>query len=434
VIETLFNTSLWGDEAFSAIACQKPFLSMMQVVFKDTSPPLMYLIMWLWFRIFGSSEIAIRSLSLLFYLGTTLVVYLIGKKLFDVKTGIIASLLTFFNPFLFPYAFEGRMYFCLLFFVVLSFYFLVSEKKTGYILSAAAALYCHHFAILAVFSQFIYQAIKVKKLNSKSIRGVVKPYLFIALLYLPWIYPLYRQTKLVAGGFWLGKPELKDLIGIFYHFLTHEIVIKAQNFIIILAAALLALRKWRKKEIADDLFLLSWAILPVLLAFLISQTKLSIFYERYLLYSVPPIMLLLSSKTRKISIPLLGFILLIFITVSWHYFSHPFKRPFREFAGWVKNNVSADTFIANYNGGSHHLWETKYYGIEAPIYLPEGKLPFFVGTAQMGPEDTIRKFPQDRPIGLISSEDPDNIKITDYWITGYHKVGSLYFVSLIKEQ
>jgi len=434
VTETLFNTSLWGDEAFSAVACQKPFFAMMQVVFKDTSPPLMYLIMWTWFRIFGSSEIAIRSLSLLFYLGTTLVVYLIGKKLFDSKTGIIASLLTFFNPFLFPYAFEGRMYFCLLFFVVLSFYFLVSEKKTGYILSAAAALYCHHFAILAVLSQFIWQTTQIKKPISKNIPALIKPYLLIALLYLPWLYPLYQQTKLVAGGFWLGKPELKDLAGIFHHFLTHKLVIKAQNFIIVLAAALLALRKWQKKQIGSDLFLLTWAIVPALLAFLISQTKLSIFYERYLLYSVPPIMLILASRTRKISIPLLALMLLIFITVSWHYFTHPFKKTFREFAGWIKTNVSPDTFIANHNGASHHLWETKYYGIEAPIYVPEGELPFFVGTAQMGPEDILRQLPEDRPIGLISSDDPGKIAVRGYWITGYRKIDSLYFVNLIKEQ
>jgi len=432
-MNTLFNTSLWGDEAFSAVLSQKPFWPMIQIVARDTSPPLFYVFSFFWTRIFGPSEMSIRSLSFLFYLGTAFVVYLIGKELFNRKSGLLASLLTFFNPFLFPYAFEGRMYFCLLFFVVLSFYFLIKKNSLGYVLAASSALYSHHFAVFALVVQFVWQALFNFKLDKKAGWQLIKPYLLTGLLYLPWLYPLYLQTSLVSTGFWLGRPKFIDLLGTFVHFLIHKVVYKIQTKIPALIGLLLLLRKWIKKELKTDLLLVFWAVLPLLLTFLVSQTKLSIFYERYLLYCVPPIMLLISSKARKISYPLIIAILGIYFLVSWNYFSHPFKRPFREFTSWIKENAPDDLFIVNYNGKAHHLWEAKYYGIEAPIYSPGGKLPFYVGTAQMTDRDVVYQLPEEKQIGLISSDPPDSIEIPGYRIKDYHQIGPLYFIYLEKK-
>jgi len=423
-METLFNCSLWGDEAFSAVLAQRSFWPMIKIVAKDTSPPLFYIISWLWFKIFGHSEITIRSLSLLFYLGTAFVVYLIGKELFNKRAGLLAAALTFFNPFLFLFAFEGRMYFCLLFFVTLSFYFLIRKSKLGHILSATAALYSHHFAFFAVPVQLLWQLFDEKAFrNRKKFFEIIKPYLIIGLLYLPWLYPLYLQTTLVSTGFWLGKPKLKDLAGTFTNFLrSHPILVLIT----------LTIRRWSKKDFSKNLLLLLWIIFPPVITFLISQTKLSIFYERYLLYCIPPIMLLLASRMRKISLPITLIILAIYTFTSYHYFTHPFKRPFRQFAAWIKENVSENTLIVNYAGGAHHLWETKYYDIHAPLYVPNGSLPFYVGTAQMTPEDVISHHLDEQTIGIITSDDPYSLKIEGYQMQTFHQNDSLYFVRFTK--
>ncbi len=430
---TLFNVSLWGDEAFSAVLAQKSLWPMIQIVAKDTSPPLFYIISWLWFRIFGSSEIAIRSLSFLFYAATAYIIYLIGKTLYSKRAGLWAAFLSFFNPFLFLYAFEGRMYHCLLFFTVLSFYFLVKKKKIPYVLSAAAALYSHHFAIFALLAQFLWQLTRMEKISFKNIFSEIKPFLFIALLYIPWIYPLYLQTTLVSTGFWLGTPKPKDLFNIFTNFLTGEKIFKTQKYLPLIALLVLVLRKWKKKTISTDLLLFFWAIIPPLVTFLVSQTKLSIFYERYLLYSIVPLMILLASRQRKWSFLPLATILFISSLTSFYQFTHPFKKPFKPFANWIKNNVPADTYLINYNGGAHHLWETKYYGLKAPIYSSGGPLPFFVGTAQMDENDVIYHLPEKDKIGVVSSDSPDKIKIENYQETNFYEQGPLYFVWLEKE-
>lgn len=425
----LFNCSLWGDEAFSAVLAQRDFWPMIKIVASDTSPPLMYIIMWGWFRLFGSSEVAIRSLTFIFYLGTILTVYLISKEIFNQKSGIVAGLLSFFNSFLFPYAFEGRMYFTLLFFITLSFYFLIKENKWGYVLSAVAALYSHHFAILVLVPQFLWQLLYLPQVDLQSFWKIVKNYFLIGILYIPWLYPLYLQTQKVAGGFWLGTPKLEDLFNLFIHFVKNRKVLTLQKYTPHLVGIIFILRKWTKKKLKADNLLLLWAILPPVLTFLISQTSLSIFYERYLLYSVPPIMILLASQIRKISwLPVIG-LLAIYIAVSSKYFFNPHKAPFRKFAQTVKEKKQTD-FLINYNGAAHHLWESKYYSLDAPIYSPGGELPFFVGTAQMTDQDRIKKLPEGKIIGVIGSTHPNDIEISGYKMKNHYQVDKFHYLEL----
>ena len=440
-METLLNCSLWGDEAFSAVLAQKDFIPMLQVVMRDTSPPLFYIFMFFWMRIFGSSEVSIRSLSFIFYLGTVWIIYLIAKRLFGRREAIWAAALTFFNPFLFPYAFEGRMYFTLLFFTSLSYYFFIKKHRAGHILSSAAALYSHHFAIFAVFTQFLYSFFEVisknKPVRTRHFWKLAKHYAAIALLYTPWLYPFYLQTKLVAGGFWLGKPQAKAIIDSFSNFVKgNTSVFTWQEKLPILAFLILLLRKWSKKERGQDILLLAWITVPILTTWLVSQTKLSIFYERYLLYSVPPLMLLIASRTRKLAIPLKVILLFAFVLISFQLFTKPYKRPFKKLANFTKAYLNQkEYFLINYNGSAHHLWETKYYKIDAPLYVPSGELPFYVGTAQMTEDDLIRKLPEDKIIVAVTSDSPDQVKIEGWRVKKAESFdSSLYLVFLEKQE
>src|SRR3989344_3011576 len=105
-----FTESIWGDEGFSAILSMKSLPEILKIIAKDTSPPLWNIWEWFFFRLFGTSEIVIRSLAFIFFLGTVFITYKIGELLWGRRTGILAGLLTFLNPFFFTYAFEGRMY------------------------------------------------------------------------------------------------------------------------------------------------------------------------------------------------------------------------------------------------------------------------------------------------------------------------------------
>ncbi len=418
-----FTASLWGDEAWAATLAIKPIFEIIKIVAKDTSPPLYYLLLHTWMKIFGTSEIAIRSLSFLFFIGTAIVVYFIGKHLWDKKTGILASLLTLANPFLFAYAFEGRMYSLLALTSTLSIFFFLKGYRWGFILATTAALYTHHFSLFMVIFEAIW---RLRESWGKNLKQFVKnfsDFLIIGAFYLPWIYPLYYQTSLVGSGFWLGKPTLNILKETIQKFLVgsgKEILRQVAYWSII---AILVLRKW-SKEGRKTIFLGGWFFTPLILTYIASQFFQSIFFDRYLLIAIPALPLLIASGKRKFSFIITLVVIFCLGILNWGYFSHPPKPPFRELANFVKSQAK-DLPLINHNAAAHHLWESKYYGLRAPIYAPQS-LPFYTGTALMQPGDTIRELPKEKKIGIITSAPVEEVKIP-----GYHQIKSQSFDKLL---
>lgn len=417
------TTSLWGDESFTTVAVRENFLRMLQIVAKDTAPPLYYICLFIWTRIFGDSEVAIRSLSVLLFLGTVAIVYLIAKTVWNKKTGLLAALLTLANPFLFTFAFEGRMYAILVFTVTLSFYFFITNNSPGYILSATAAIYSHHYAILVLMFQFFWRLFT----NMKDWWKTLKIYFAIGLLYSPWLYPLYKQVTMVSGqGFWLGKPQIQDIVGLLLKYIIGDPRFNWQKYLLVLTGLILILKQW-KNQLKYNLLLLGWSIVPIIIAFLISLGKTSIFYDRYLIFTIPSILLLLAGGWRKISFIFIFAFVIPLLWVNYDYFTHPTKSPFRQLAAYVKNEAKSDDFLINFNSSVHHLWESKYYGLEAPLYNPGGDLPYYIGTAQMTEKDIIKKLPKKDRIGVIGSENPPLMEISNYHLLNYKQFGLLYF-------
>ena len=426
---TQFSASLWGDEAWAATLAIKPYWQIIITVARDTSPPLYYLIYHTWIKFFGISEVSIRSLSFLFFLGTVITVYFIGKHLWDKKTGLLAALLTLTNPFLFYYAFEGRMYAILALTSTLSIYFFLKKNRPGFILASVAALYSHHFSIFIIVFEGLWQLIESW---GQPIKKIIRNYLdffLIGLLYLPWLYPLYYQTSLVGSGFWLGKPNPEVFLETVIKFLVgsgQEVNRQLAFWAIVLT---LILKNWLKDK-KQSFFLLGWFFVPLILTYLVSQVFQSIFFDRYLLLVIPASGLLIASLRRKFSFISILIAAFLLASLNYHYFTHPTKRPFRELANYVKTEA-ADLTLINYSAASHHLFESKYYGLEAPIYAPK-PLPFYTGTALMEKSDVIDQLPNKESLGLITSTSPEEVVIPGYEIEKNKQFDSLYFLWLTK--
>jgi len=428
-----FTASLWGDEAFSAILSQKSIPQIIAIIARDTSPPLYNISEHLLFRFFGSSEIAIRTLSFAFFILAVFFVYKIGEILWGRKTGVIAAILTFFNPFFFTYAFEGRMYSLLALTVTSSFYFFLSKKWKLYVFATTAALYTHHFAVFAILPQGIWFLKEYFFGKKKVAIQILKSFIAIAVLYLPWVMPLLNQAKMVGTGFWLGTPTLTDFRNLVYKYLAEGIPHKLAQPALYLALTALVLRRWRE-DVEKNLFLVLWFLVPIIAVWIISQKYQAIFFDRYMLYTIPAAMLILASGLRKISLPVLVGLLALFIIIDSFYFAHPTKRPFRELAAYVTESRRGDDYLINWNSAAHHLWESKYYGIPAPIYLPGDKLPYYVGTALMSETDTVSSLPQGRSarsinrIGVITSGPVEEVSLPGYTKTEVKQFGSLKFL------
>lgn len=415
-MENVFNQSLWGDEGFSAILSMRPLPEIIKIIANDTSPPLWNVTEWIVFNTLGTSEVYIRGLSFLYFLGAVFFTYKIGSLLWDKKTGIIAGVLSFLNPFFFIYAFEGRMYSILALGVIASMYFFLKKNWIGYIISSVWALYSHHFAIFALLIQGFW-FVKEFILGKRDIAKLMfKSFLAIGIFYIPWIIPLYNQTRMVGGGFWLGTPTPKNLVGLFTEYMARGIEHPLSIFALYSVIAILLVRKWGR-GVNKTSFLLIWFFGPIVLTWIISQVFQSIFFNRYLLYTIPALTLILASNHRKnISRFLVAVSIVFFAIIDTNYFTHPKKLPFRQLANYVKKTQKEGDFLINWNSAAHHLWETKYYGFPAPIYVPKDtELPFFVGTALMKEGDIVSVLPEHaQRIGIVSSGPVEEISLSGY--------------------
>jgi len=440
---TLLNESLWGDEAFSALAVMKSFHEMIGVVMRDTAPPGFYVLGWLWIRMFGSSEIALRSLSLLLILGAAafggLIVYEISKKK---VVSLLTTLICFLNPFSFIYAFEWRMYALLAFTTLGSIYFFVSRKWKGYIVLTVLALYTHHFSLFTVAAEGLWFLViefsHVHKFSKEKLVMIFKhlwPFWLVILMYLPWVYPMYLQTIRVQGaGFWLKAPTFEEAKNLMLKFITGGVPVKWTLGVRYLVVAIVIFKDWKNyyKKFFEILLLV---VSPVVFSFIISYLVTPVFYDRYLLSVVIGMGVLIGLGSKKWVIPGLVTLVLIYGYFSYQQFTHPQKQSFSELASYVKNEFKEGDFLLNYNGKAHHLWETKYYGIPAPIYVPKGELPLYVGTAQMTNGDIIRNIPREvNRVMVITSEAYENVSIEKPWVKGdYREFGKLKIIFLVKD-
>ena len=409
------TVSLWGDEAWAATLIRKDFLDVLKFVSKDTSPPLYYITAHFWTRIFGLSEIALRSLSMLFWLVTAIFTAKIAHHLWkNKKITLIAFALTLLNPFLFQYAFEARMYAILAMTSTIATYYFLKKDHTAYIISAVASLYCHHFSLFVIFWHFLWTLGRYLK-NKKNFYSHFKPFLLIGLFYLPWLPFMYRQTTMVVDkGFWLGKPLLKDLPALCIKFIVGLNKNPIQPFIGAAFLVVLLFRRWWPKDSKTN-FLIGWLVVPTLVVFLLSQVVQPIFYDRYLINLIPALMLILASNHRRfISPACLIVLVLALFCLNWWFFTTPTKRPFRDLATYIKSTRQPGDSLINWSGSAHHLFESKYYDVYAPIYTPAGPLPFYTGTALMEENDQIFVLPSASRLGVITSEPFQKVNLPGY--------------------
>jgi len=422
------TVSLWGDEAWAATLVRKSFIDVIKFVSKDTSPPLYYVIAHLWTQFFGLSEIALRSLSTLFWFVTAIFTAKIANHFWkNKKVTLITFILTLLNPFLFQYAFEARMYAILAMTSTIATFYYLKKNHTAYVFSAMASLYCHHFSIFVIFWHFLWTLKDYLKQKS-NFWTYFRPYFLIGLLYLPWLPFMYLQTTMVVNnGFWLAKPVLNDLPHLYLKFITGLNHHSYQVYIKYIFIVILICRKWRLKDSKTN-FLIGWLTVPTLIVFFLSQIVQPIFYDRYLINLIPALMLILASNHRRILSKLCLIALIIFLfSLDWWFFTTPTKRPFRDLASYIKSTRHSGDSLVNWSGLAHHLFESKYYDVYAPIYTPDGPLPFYTGTALMDENDQISILPSSSRLGVITSQSFDQVKLPGYTPIDRQQFGQLSF-------
>lgn len=213
---------LWTDETVSANYARlgaRPIANI--VAGGDPNMGLYYALLNAWARMFGYSEISLRSLSVLFGGLAVPAVVVFGTRLLGRPAALVSGLLLALSPFFVQYEQTARAYALVVLLVVLSSYFFVCElekpsrgTRLAYVLVSALAIYAHHFAAYLLLAQ-VLTLVVVKRHAALSRRWLETGGAIVALC-LPAVGAAIRR-ELTKPFSWVRPPHWSDLIALPSH-------------------------------------------------------------------------------------------------------------------------------------------------------------------------------------------------------------------------
>ena len=316
----LGRESLWLDEIASWMFASKDLQHVLRS--EPTNPPLYYLLLHFWMDWFGTSESAIRSLSVVPSLFSVWLIYHFAERLFTRGIAYLAAVYQAVSTFQIYYAQEGRCFSLLVSILLLATLSLWNALESdsprrrylyygAYAFLCALALYTHFISIFFLAGHGLYVLFR----RPKQLLAVGTSIAASLLLFSPW---LVTMLGVASGGgqvrryIWLKLPQA------YFSFLYGDSLIPLDEEAVqhipqtlranwwIVAASLLSITAlvpfWRLawKRWGDQmLFVFTMALMPVILAFLISF-KVMLFDERYLIPASPFLYVLVSAVVWEI--------------------------------------------------------------------------------------------------------------------------------------
>lgn len=238
--------SLWYDEGVSWYLAGKSLPALTVWTADDIQPPLYYYLLWIWTRLAGTSEYALRFPSAFWGTLTVPLMWIAARRLLGQPAAWLAALLLALSPLHVYYAQEARMYTLLTFLGLLSSYLLLrwsaqagaglvanarpypgattrvraySPGRYGwaYVLTAVAALYTHYFAIFLLVAHALYvlylwwRQARSGRPRQPGILASATVIATICVLYLPWL-PFLVTRYGVDTSYWAGALKLGEVI------------------------------------------------------------------------------------------------------------------------------------------------------------------------------------------------------------------------------
>lgn len=301
-------SSIWFDEAFSAYIAQFNLLDIARYTATDVHPPLYYWLLKGWTELFGTTELALRSMSLFFGATSVSVGFMLVRRLFGRRAAWVSLLFLVLSPMLIRYSQEARMYTLATTIALSATYVLVramqSKRRSLWVLYGvlvSLGMWTHYFTALVWLAHWAWWAIVVAQTGARGkqfmseffTKNWIIAHVVAVGLFLPWLPAMFIQlTGIQKTGFWIGPVTADSLTGYVTNVLFYQNHDYATGWyavalaIIVAALTVLAFKLYRtltKQQRQYYLLIAVVAFVPVLLLFAASLPPLaSSFVERYL--------------------------------------------------------------------------------------------------------------------------------------------------------
>jgi len=318
----LGSRPLWLDEATTFYRSQLPVLELVEDSARNKHSPLYFLMMKGWLTL-GDSEFWMRFFSVLCFVLTVPVVYVIGCTLSGRRAGLYAASLTATAPFLIHHAQTARMYtmltlFCSL--ALMSAALLISRQSDqpppvigaglrrlwrgkavrlsairtfvrdddllwlAYIVAVLGAMFTHNTAaVLPVVTMLIFLVAiaAAPRFRWLRLRNLVIANLVVLAVYAFWIPGLLSNAEGIKQ--WMGWPVPTTLLKVYANLYFPEVAV------VLVALCALALWGWRRRPDWRWLgfILLGTAALPLMLL-VVSAVFRPVFFNRTIIWTSIP--------------------------------------------------------------------------------------------------------------------------------------------------
>jgi hypothetical protein len=363
----LGSQPLWLDEGYSWWDAQQSMTDLWRLVPQcDPHPPLYFAILKGWIDGFGDGAFAMRALSALLGIATTLMVMLAGREI-NRQVGWLAGLMFALTPFQIEFGHEARPYTLFCFGASIAAFgalriarlartlhhdavsdasgvLMRPETMIGWItlmLGSVIVLWANNTSVLLVVAIGI--ALLGLTIFDRKSRWLLKPLILammlVLALWLPYFPVLIEQARGVSSDFWIPKPQG-------WRFANElRFVVSMDSFdgvwwgvaALFGGLALLAVKgRWR-----ESLVLGSLVVVPVLLNYGISMTVKPIFIARALIGIAPGVAVALAAAVMLIKRPTLRYgaltaLVLAHVTaLSTWYVNYQGKEPWDRIATQV---------------------------------------------------------------------------------------------------
>ena len=405
----LGTESFWFDEIFTVhrVSQDLPTLVRQLITQGDlTRNAVYYLLAHFWVSPYEITEVSIRSLSVLFGVLSIGMMYLVGKRLFGEKAGILSSFFMAVSEFQIQHSQEARFYSLFVLLTLVSLYCYILALKTRqprlWIISSLINIllfYTHTYAVFVFAVEYIHYFIYWRSNKDTLVQwGISQMLLVLAII--GGFIPMLREGSVagLSGGLaWITIPSFKDLFLTVYGYLfpqnyQHSWLFIGASFVIgsvffIIGAFFFNFRKsgnqWfveltsRFRSVrflpamsSEMMLVIVWFVCPVILPFIYSNLFPPIFVDRYTICAAPAFYLLIATVITRISrvVPVyisLGALLIVILPGLQDYYASDINEQWQEVAAYVQENGQANdviVFAPDDNGYQNKSFDWYYQG------------------------------------------------------------------------
>ncbi|WYL96719.1 MAG: glycosyltransferase family 39 protein [Gloeotrichia echinulata IR180] len=366
----------------------------------EPHPPLFFATQHFWLRLFGNSEVAMRSLNTLFSIAAIGSAYGFGRVLLGHRGGLLLAAFLGVNPFYLFHSLNFRMYASLVLWTILSAWallYLIEEGDNliyksrriqllwnalliGSIAAGLLTFYLYAYWVITLGVLVLYRDRKHWLQHALRLGAGV-------LLTIPWVlWGTIKQLKNAdlkrfgaapaVGSAWLKHlQDVAETLGT--DLLVGDWVTSLEPITVVLAGCLVILllltciiSLWRRNEKTNLGVALILGILPLILALGVDiatqKFTLGFGWGRTMIIIIPGCLLLLAlwverAISKQYHTPVVAGLLLIYLTISIGDFSLRQRSVFHPVTELISQEVNQPTLIAMNSKAWGHVMRLAYY-------------------------------------------------------------------------